>query len=656
MEKLRIRLLFFVLLFLVGPLNAGISYGQGVAHNPQNNTYLSVYDRYEGGEWSVRGQLVDPFGIPSGSEFLVSLPYSGDHGPSPLITYISASQSFGVVWYSYLSDSRWGVLGQLVNADGTLQGTNFFTVDAPSGLSRLKMGYDNINHRYLVVWQDNRNGDSNPDIYGQFVDEDGNRIGTEFVISNASGGQLSPSVAYDDVNQRFLVVWEDGRNIIDGSDIYGQLVNAGGDLNGEEFVISNASGGQLSPSVAYDDVNQRFLVVWEDGRNITDGSDIYGQLVNAGGDLNGEEFVISNATLNQSSPILTYDSINKIFLATWTDHRNPANAPEGYGQFVNSDGTLQETNFLIANTPSYPNHGVSSVTFNAQCGNFLVALATEQPSQKDIAYAIVGNPCPQPSSTLTITNVGMGNGHVVSENVAGIDCGSDCTEAYAQGQLITLTASVEADSVFGGWSGGGCSGTGSCVVTLTADVTVTATFNLLPQPPLNEGTRGTQLTIPGSGFGAKKGKVLIGNLATKIVTWTDTSITCIVKKVLPPVGTHDVTIQLKPYKKTSPIVLPGAFTLRNPELDSLVKTHSNPEEEITITGSFFSTKKGKVYLEDLSSGQMKNCKVTYWFMNPVTGASELRFLVPKGLIPGVYPLKIMNEVGVTGVDFTFGGY
>jgi hypothetical protein len=45
---------------------------------------------------------------------------------------------------------------------------------------------------------------------------------------------------------------------------------------------------------------------------------------------------------------------------------------------------------------------------------------------------------------------------------------------------VTLTASPDSGSSLAGWSGGGCSGTGSCAVTMTADQTVTATFNALP--------------------------------------------------------------------------------------------------------------------------------------------------------------------------------
>ncbi len=41
---------------------------------------------------------------------------------------------------------------------------------------------------------------------------------------------------------------------------------------------------------------------------------------------------------------------------------------------------------------------------------------------------------------------------------------------------MTLTATATAGSIFAGWSGGGCSGTGTCTVTMNADAAVTATF------------------------------------------------------------------------------------------------------------------------------------------------------------------------------------
>jgi len=42
---------------------------------------------------------------------------------------------------------------------------------------------------------------------------------------------------------------------------------------------------------------------------------------------------------------------------------------------------------------------------------------------------------------------------------------------------VTLTAIPDTGKTFVGWSGGGCSGTGACVVTMNADTTVTALFS-----------------------------------------------------------------------------------------------------------------------------------------------------------------------------------
>src|SRR5437870_9076175 len=65
-----------------------------------------------------------------------------------------------------------------------------------------------------------------------------------------------------------------------------------------------------------------------------------------------------------------------------------------------------------------------------------------------------------------------GSGTVTSAPV-GINCGVTCTASFASGTAVTLTATPAAGSTFTGWSGGGCSGTGMCVVTVSAATTVT---------------------------------------------------------------------------------------------------------------------------------------------------------------------------------------
>ncbi len=173
--------------------------------------------------------------------------------------------------------------------------------------------------------------------------------------------------------------------------------------------------------------------------------------------------------------------------------------------------------------------------------------------------------------------------------------------------------------------------------------------------PMSEITIGTQYTIAGSGFGSTKGKVLIGNVSAKVSSWADDSITITINRVPLPAGPHDVVIKPNPNGDISPLVLPGAFTVMDPAIGSLSSVRGAPGDEITITGKYFSTRKGRVYLEDPARGKNKNCKITGWTMDPISGDSTLTFTVPKlpkGLLAGPYPLKVANKVGIAETMFT----
>ena len=74
--------------------------------------------------------------------------------------------------------------------------------------------------------------------------------------------------------------------------------------------------------------------------------------------------------------------------------------------------------------------------------------------------------------TLSVTASGTGT---VTSSPSGVNCGSTCSASYSSGTSVTLTATPAAGSTFTGWSGA-CTGTGSCVVSMTAARSVTATF------------------------------------------------------------------------------------------------------------------------------------------------------------------------------------
>jgi hypothetical protein len=87
-----------------------------------------------------------------------------------------------------------------------------------------------------------------------------------------------------------------------------------------------------------------------------------------------------------------------------------------------------------------------------------------------------------PSQRLTVTMAGTGSGTVTS-SPAGMSCSTNCSFDFAFNTVVTLTAAATSSSTFAGWSGEGCSGTGTCQVTMSGTRNVTASFNLSVLPP-----------------------------------------------------------------------------------------------------------------------------------------------------------------------------
>ena len=147
------------------------------------------------------------------------------------------------------------------------------------------------------------------------------------------------------------------------------------------------------------------------------------------------------------------------------------------------------------------NFAVGSRPFSVVVGDFnadgKLDLATV--SQRSEAVFILLNTASTSSLTftLTATNGGTGTGTVISD-FPGISCGADCSQAYVDDTLVTLTAIADAASFFAGWSGCDSVSGNSCTVTMDADTTVTADFDLIPTFTftVNKLGNGTVTSLP----------------------------------------------------------------------------------------------------------------------------------------------------------------
>lgn len=115
---------------------------------------------------------------------------------------------------------------------------------------------------------------------------------------------------------------------------------------------------------------------------------------------------------------------------------------------------------------------------------------------------------------VNVTFSGTGTGAVLS-NPSGISCrtgaSNRCSMSVPSGTTVKLTVTPDPLMVFGGWSGGGCSGTTlKCSFTVTGNTKIGVTLNPAPPPPPSNA----QLTVTLSGNGQGQ------------VTTTPAGITC----------------------------------------------------------------------------------------------------------------------------------
>jgi hypothetical protein len=381
--------------------------------NSTNNTYLLVFTRQADPSYAdtISGQLLASSGAKAGSEFTIIGPLGTALGNSlnPKAAYGSMTNRFFVVADDY---SPGHIFGQLVSADTSSFGSTFHVTNTAATENRASVTYDSVNDRFLATWSQLA---ANYDIYGALMTAATGSLvstvsGTEFVITTAVNMQQLPVSAFDNTNRRYLVAWMDQRNFgTTDWDIYGALVNAStGTLysttSGTNFAISIADSLQTNPSVAYDSDDQRYLVVWSDNRNAgTTMYDIYGALVNADGSLyttiSGTNFVISNAANTQLAPSVIYEIAYSRFLVVWQDQRVPGfTKSDIYGQYVNVNGTLVGSEFIISDSATYG--AVPTVAYNSMCGNSLVSfqttstvLGTGSAAIYDVGLSLVGTPC-----------------------------------------------------------------------------------------------------------------------------------------------------------------------------------------------------------------------------------------------------------------------
>ena len=143
------------------------------------------------------------------------------------------------------------------------------------------------------------------------------------------------------------------------------------------------------------------------------------------------------------------------------------------------------------------------------------------------------------------------------------------------------------------------------------------------------------VTLSGQGFGTKKGKVSVGKLLAKIVSWSDTAIVMTLQKG--KAGAYAVKVTPRKAKSSSNSL---TVTLHEPDVRTLSPSAGSPKDLITISGQYFGGRKPTVQFVATGKKKGKIAKV-------MGGSSDnsVTVRVPKLKSGQTYQVTVGNGAG-----------
>ena len=238
-----------------------------VAYN--GTDYLVVWHDRRHGNTRIYGRRLDTSGAPLGSDIAVMDDASMECNEPDVA---AGGTDFLVVAHCAKGSASRNIHGARVDGKGAVSAiTPAFTSHAEDQ-QYPAVAYGGKN--FLVVWSDRRSGVANSDIWGRQVTTSGT-VGSDFRISQHSDPDNNPDVAYNGAG-KYLVVWKKGKDP-KGQIRAKRLDSAAKILDNSSLVLSNSSARQDYPAVTAYGAN--FFVAWEDQRNSIANSDIYGARV-----------------------------------------------------------------------------------------------------------------------------------------------------------------------------------------------------------------------------------------------------------------------------------------------------------------------------------------------------------------------------------------
>jgi len=286
-----------------------------VDYNGLHGQYIVVHHSESPGNRYIVGERYD-VGLGPVSTFLISSIGSTDCCLHPDVAYNRTEDQYLVVWQQYdTSQSRWEIYGRILPWDSPDFTITPFLISEESG-ANLKypvVTWNSFRNQYMVVWQRENSSGQLVGIERRRVGADGTPVGTTAFVRQVNQPG-SPDVVYNLASDKYLVVWAE---VVSAEiDIYGGILNWEGTLQNQIFPITQADDDQQLPAVTTNE-QDRYLVVWQDLRYGDGDWDIFGRLIDVGGNLKGSELHIAFSIQSDIHPAVTANGPGNQYLIAW---------------------------------------------------------------------------------------------------------------------------------------------------------------------------------------------------------------------------------------------------------------------------------------------------------------------------------------------------
>ncbi|MCA9936983.1 MAG: PQQ-binding-like beta-propeller repeat protein, partial [Anaerolineales bacterium] len=343
------------------------------AYNPDDNQYIVLYE-YQAvppsGQMDIRARRINVLADQTlsvlSNETIYIATGSADQR-LPDIIYLADAGKYITAWQDnrQAGTNGYDIYGRFIQSDGSVEAE--FPVTTLPADERNPRFANGASSSSQLIWQQDNGATTSWDLYAQPLNNSGQLSGSRFVVQETSGQQIGAAIASQE-DGSYLAVWYDDR--YGDFDIFAQRLQSG-TIESGEFLAHPAPGGQTQPQVAYNPVDDEYLVVWQDYRSGKDW-DIYAQRVDGSGSLLGENIVV-NATsgTHQVAPQVAYG--NGDYLVVWQDYVSEKESYYIiYGQRVTANGTLTGNPSPFSRDVKTPKEIPTSITYNPATGQYLI--------------------------------------------------------------------------------------------------------------------------------------------------------------------------------------------------------------------------------------------------------------------------------------------